>query len=108
MVDRENLSFLPAVLVMIMASTPLAVAGEVRDEQPSKVLHAGIIGLDTSHVTAFTSLLNGPHAEGDLAGVRIVAAYAGGSAGYSFQPRSRCRLHARAARKVRCRDRWFD
>ena len=80
MVDRENLSFLPAVLVMIMASTPLAVAGEVRDEQPSKVLHAGIIGLDTSHVTAFTSLLNGPHAEGDLAGVRIVAAYAGGSA----------------------------
>jgi hypothetical protein len=42
-------------------------------------LKAGIIGLDTSHVVAFTQLLNGPKARGDLKGVRVVAAYPGGS-----------------------------
>jgi hypothetical protein len=42
-------------------------------------LRAGIIGLDTSHVVAFTQLLNGPKARGDLGGVRVVAAYPGGS-----------------------------
>lgn len=47
--------------------------------EPVKTLRAGIIGLDTSHATAFTQLLNGPDATGDLEGVRIVAAYAGGS-----------------------------
>ncbi len=43
------------------------------------MLRAGIIGLDTSHVTAFTKLLNNPKNEGDLAGVRVVAAFPGGS-----------------------------
>ena len=43
------------------------------------VIKVGIIGLDTSHVTAFTKLLNDPQASGDLAGVRVVAAYPGGS-----------------------------
>ncbi len=47
--------------------------------EPAKPLRAGIIGLDTSHVVAFTGLLNGKEATGDLAGVRVVAAYPGGS-----------------------------
>ncbi|MFO0888474.1 MAG: Gfo/Idh/MocA family oxidoreductase [Isosphaeraceae bacterium] len=47
--------------------------------ESEKPLRAGIIGADTSHATAFTQLLNGPEATGDLAGVRIVAAYPGGS-----------------------------
>ena len=38
--------------------------------QESKPLRAGIIGLDTSHVVAFTRILNNPKATGDLAGVR--------------------------------------
>src|ERR1700730_6105917 len=42
-------------------------------------LKAGIIGLDTSHVGAFTKLLNDPKAKGVLAQVRVVAAYPGGS-----------------------------
>lgn len=46
------------------------------DEQPLRV---GIIGLDTSHVPAFTKVMNDPNAQGDLAGVRVVAAYPGGS-----------------------------
>jgi hypothetical protein len=47
--------------------------------EPTKPLRAGIIGLDTSHAPAFTQLLNGPEATGELAGVKIVAAYPGGS-----------------------------
>src|SRR5262249_49456796 len=45
----------------------------------SEPLRAGIIGLDTSHVTTFTKLLNAPTPRPELAGVRIVAAYPGGS-----------------------------
>lgn len=60
------------------------VAGSVgarADDQAAaeKTLRAGIIGLDTSHAPAFTKLMNDPNAQGDLAGVRVVAAYPGGS-----------------------------
>ncbi len=48
------------------------------DEQ-TKPLRAGIIGLDTSHVVAFTKALNDESASGDLADVVVVAAYPGGS-----------------------------
>ena len=39
----------------------------------------GIIGLDTSHSTAFTKALNGPDAKPEFSGFRIVAAYPKGS-----------------------------
>jgi hypothetical protein len=39
----------------------------------------GIVGLDTSHSTAFTKLLNGGDAEEEYAGFKIVAAYPYGS-----------------------------
>lgn len=43
-------------------------------------LKAGIIGCDTSHVPAFTKLLNAERSDDDpLAGIRVVAAYPGGS-----------------------------
>ena len=44
-----------------------------------KVLRAGIIGLDTSHAPAFAGVLNGPKATGELGGVKVVAAFPGGS-----------------------------
>jgi hypothetical protein len=47
-------------------------------EEPSKPLRAGIIGLTTSHVPAFTEILNDPKATGDLAGIKVVAAFPGG------------------------------
>jgi predicted dehydrogenase len=53
--------------------TSFAAAQEIRP------LRVGIIGCDTSHVPAFTRLMNNPKAAGDLAGVRVVAAYPGGS-----------------------------
>lgn len=42
-------------------------------------LRVGMIGLDTSHVPAFTKIFNDPKATGDLAGVRVVAGYPGGT-----------------------------
>jgi predicted dehydrogenase len=56
-----------------------SAAGEVRQDESSRPLRAGIIGLDTSHVTAFTQLLNAAEPKPGLAGVRVVAAYPGGS-----------------------------
>ncbi len=47
-------------------------------DQPAKVLRAGMIGLDTSHVPAFTRLFNNAK-DGDLAGIKIVAGYPGGT-----------------------------
>jgi hypothetical protein len=38
-----------------------------------------MIGLDTSHVPAFAKIFNGPKATGDLAGIKIVAGYPGGT-----------------------------
>jgi hypothetical protein len=42
-------------------------------------LRIGIIGCDTSHVTAFTESLNDPSAAGHVPGGKVIAAYKGGS-----------------------------
>jgi predicted dehydrogenase len=64
--------FLPPALLALLLAAPCPAAD-------GKPLRAGIIGLDTSHVVAFTRLLNSPSAKGVLADVRVVAAYPGGS-----------------------------
>ncbi len=46
---------------------------------PAADLRLGIIGTDTSHVAAFTSMLNDPANKNHLPGARVVAAYKGGS-----------------------------
>lgn len=46
------------------------------EDEPIKV---GIVGLDTSHVTAFTQLLNDPKAANHVPGARVVCAFKGGS-----------------------------
>ena len=86
---------LATALVLGLGAIPAATAGEV----PVKTIRVGIIGLDTSHVVAFTSVLNNPNAKGDLAGFKVVAAYPGGSpdvaasrdrvAGYTAELRDR-------------------
>ncbi|MEQ1862614.1 MAG: Gfo/Idh/MocA family oxidoreductase [Chthoniobacteraceae bacterium] len=62
---------------------PLLALALVADAQDAKPLRAGIIGLDTSHVIAFTQTLNkGPKKPEDaakVAGVKVVAAYPQGS-----------------------------
>lgn len=44
-----------------------------------KVIRVGIIGTDTSHVPAFTRVLNDPSGPDYIPGARVVAAYKGGS-----------------------------
>ncbi len=56
-----------------------AIPGSCMAAEPAKLIRAGIIGLDTSHVLAFTKALNDPKATGELAEMKIVAAYPGGS-----------------------------
>lgn len=65
------------VLLSLLALTTLALADEPKE------IRAGIIGLDTSHVAAFTRSLNkapkNPEDAAKVAGVRVVAAYPQGS-----------------------------
>jgi predicted dehydrogenase len=58
-------------LVTALACGSAALAADLR---------IGIIGCDTSHVTAFTEVLNNPQAKGHVPGGKVVAAYKGGSA----------------------------
>ncbi|MBX3732810.1 MAG: Gfo/Idh/MocA family oxidoreductase [Verrucomicrobiae bacterium] len=45
----------------------------------SAELRLGMVGLDTSHVTAFTEILNDPAARGHVSGAKVVAGFKGGS-----------------------------
>jgi predicted dehydrogenase len=61
----------------VSLSLPVAAAGA---EPPAPApLRIGLIGLDTSHVVQFTSLLNDPGHPDHVAGARVVAAFKGGS-----------------------------
>jgi hypothetical protein len=57
-------------LISICLLAVAARAGELR---------IGMIGCDTSHVIAFTDILNNPAAKGHVPGGRVVAAFRGGS-----------------------------
>ncbi|MBL0162030.1 MAG: Gfo/Idh/MocA family oxidoreductase [Bryobacterales bacterium] len=58
---------------LLFCLTALAVATFAAD------LRLGIVGTDTSHATAFASVLNDPAHKDHIPGARIVAAYKGGS-----------------------------
>jgi len=60
---------LALLLACVIVATP-AVAADVR---------LGLVGTDTSHVTAFAAAFNDPSSPEHVAGARIVAAYRGGS-----------------------------
>jgi len=69
--------FCQAALALFVLT--VAITGPVLAWESKQELRAGIIGLDTSHVIAFTKLLNTGTPEGDLVGIRVVAAYPEGS-----------------------------
>jgi predicted dehydrogenase len=68
-----------AVTVLTLATVWPSDSRRVRAEEPTRPIKVGMIGLDTSHVVLFTTLLNNPKATGEMAGVKVVAAYPGGS-----------------------------
>lgn len=71
--------FLPKLIFAGCFAILSMAAFSVSAEEPKRVLKAGIIGCDTSHVIHFTRILNNPEAKGELAGVKVVAAFPGGS-----------------------------
>src|SRR3954468_9552632 len=69
-------SHIGTILILLIAMTLSAAAVRAEDKRP---IRAGVIGLDASHATAFAKLFNDPKSTGDIADVRIVAAFPGGS-----------------------------
>ncbi|MHC4434036.1 MAG: Gfo/Idh/MocA family protein, partial [Planctomycetota bacterium] len=65
-----NRKVLLVAILVVMAILPFEVRGAER------VFRLGMIGLDTSHVTAFTKIINSSQAEH---GCKVVAGYPGGS-----------------------------
>ncbi|MBI1831140.1 MAG: Gfo/Idh/MocA family oxidoreductase [Planctomycetes bacterium] len=65
--------------IFLLALAAVLCAAPDLGAQEKTPIRIGIIGLDTSHVPAFTALFNDPKAEGDLAGFKVVAGYPGGS-----------------------------
>ena len=63
------------ISAVVLASLPAVGHGD----EPQKVIRPGIIGLDTSHVVAFTRVLNDPTRPDHIPGARVTAAFRGGS-----------------------------
>lgn len=65
--------------VLLLCALLLPAIQHSRVALGEEVLRAGILGTDTSHVVAFTGILNSGKASGVMARVRVVAAFPGGS-----------------------------
>jgi predicted dehydrogenase len=63
-----------AIAVAMLACTAICPSSSAED-----VIRAGIVGCDTSHVIAFTDLINDPQATGALSKVEVTVAFPGGS-----------------------------
>lgn len=82
----RRLSVTAFVPIVIVAALALIAALRTQAARPAIAIAAqqqpvriGLIGLDTSHVTAFTQLLNDPANPNHVPGARVVAAFRGGS-----------------------------
>jgi predicted dehydrogenase len=61
-------------IVTAILSIVLSLSARAED-----LIRIGMIGLDTSHVVAFTKTINDPTAKGHVPGAKVIAAYKGGS-----------------------------
>lgn len=64
---------------LLLSLMVIASLSSLQAQEQSRLIKVGIIGCDTSHCAAFTKILNNPKNTGDLANVRVVAAWPGGS-----------------------------
>lgn len=80
---KETRMRIPSLTIVLGSIVSLllvaAQASAQTSESDSKPLRAGMIGLDTSHVNAFTNIINSPDATGNLARVQVVVGYPGGT-----------------------------
>ena len=70
---RKRNRVVPIASVLALFCASASAAGQTRE------LRLGIIGTDTSHVTAFTRMLNDKSDPNHVPGARVVAAFKGGS-----------------------------
>ncbi|MBI2807172.1 MAG: Gfo/Idh/MocA family oxidoreductase [Planctomycetes bacterium] len=70
---------MPKLCSVILASIVAVsfIPSSVLHAQPTKVVRVGVLGLDNYQAVAYAQLFNNPKATGDLAGLRVVAAYPG-------------------------------
>lgn len=73
------MNYSPSATFWIALGFVFVSMASVSRSQETKQLKLGIIGLDTSHVIAFTKEFNSPTVKEDLAGCKVVAAYPKGS-----------------------------
>jgi hypothetical protein len=71
-----NVRQIALLTILGLSSGYQAVPAQAADTPP---IRAGIIGLDTSHVPAFTKIFNNAPADSELSGIKIVAGYPGGT-----------------------------
>ncbi len=75
-----SLSLLPLLATFFAFAMPASAQTQAQPEnQDTPPLRIGLIGLDTSHVPAFTERLNDPENKNHVPGGRVVAAVKGGS-----------------------------
>ena len=67
-----------SVLLSIVCLVNLAMSNSASAQEPAKI-KVGMIGLDTSHVVAFTSALKKENAAPELKAIEIIAGFPGGS-----------------------------
>ncbi len=68
------------ILSLLFIASLFCLPGDHATAQtPAAEIKVGIIGLDTSHVTAFTKLLNDKNDPNHVPGARVIAAFKGGS-----------------------------
>jgi hypothetical protein len=83
MKTTKLVSLIASCLGLLCASGALLALSERRESNgasaQAREMRVGIIGTDTSHVTAFTKMLNDTSDPNHVAGARVVAAFKGGS-----------------------------
>jgi hypothetical protein len=77
--DRRDIMIARSLLLALSVLMVCSTAATSAADQPDKITRIGLIGLDTSHVIAFTKIINNPQAKGDLAQMQVVAGYPGGT-----------------------------
>jgi hypothetical protein len=73
----KRVTMKPAALLLLAALGFAFSSATAQDS--AKTLRVGIIGLDTSHVPAFTKLFNQTGDDPDFAGIQVVVGYPGGT-----------------------------
>ena len=75
----SHFSILPSALGLVTLLAVGATAQPAAAQPASGDLRIGIIGLDTSHVIAFSKIINAENPPENIKGAKIVAAFPGGS-----------------------------